>query len=162
MMEYKGYLAEVEIDLDAKILHGRVINIRDVVTFQASAVEDLRKEFEASVEDYLEFCVERGEAPEKPYSGRIFVRMDPMLHRDITTCALKESLSVNRWIVTRLREATIPRLTRAVSTPVSPVKHLEEWTFLHGLLETTRETGLLTQHEAALNMYRDFGKSYFG
>ena len=63
MMEYKGYLAQVEFDDEASLFHGEVINIRDVITFQGQSVDELRQAFEDSVEDYLEFCAERGEQP---------------------------------------------------------------------------------------------------
>ena len=66
MMEYKGYLSRVEFDDEANIFHGEVINIRDVITFQGRAVDELRKAFEDSVKDYLAFYAERGEDPDKP------------------------------------------------------------------------------------------------
>ncbi len=66
MMEYKGYLAHVEFDNEAAIFHGEVRNTRDVITFQGQSVEELKKAFEDSVEDYLAFCAERGEAPDQP------------------------------------------------------------------------------------------------
>jgi predicted HicB family RNase H-like nuclease len=66
MIEYKGYLSRVEFDDEANIFHGEVINIRDVITFQGKTVDELRKAFEDSVEDYLAFCAERGEEPDKP------------------------------------------------------------------------------------------------
>ena len=62
MMEYKGYIGNVEFDDDASIFHGEVINLRDVVTFQGSTVTELRKAFRDSVDDYLEFCAERDES----------------------------------------------------------------------------------------------------
>lgn len=34
MMRYLGYIGEVEFDSEANILHGEVVGIRDVVTFQ--------------------------------------------------------------------------------------------------------------------------------
>ncbi len=60
-MEYKGYVAEVEFDDKADVFHGEVINLRDVVTFEGETVDELRKAFQDSVDDYLEFCAERGE-----------------------------------------------------------------------------------------------------
>jgi predicted HicB family RNase H-like nuclease len=77
MMEYKGYLSRIEFDDEANIFHGEVINIRDVITFQGKSVDELRKAFEDSVEDYLAFCAERGEEPNKPFSGRFTVRLSP-------------------------------------------------------------------------------------
>ena len=70
MMAYKGYLAHITFDEQANLLHGEVINIRDVVTFQGQSVDELRQALADSVEDYLAFCAERGEAPDQPFSGR--------------------------------------------------------------------------------------------
>ena len=50
------------------IFHGEIINIRDVITFQGQSVAELTKAFRDSIEDYLQFCEERGESPEKPFS----------------------------------------------------------------------------------------------
>lgn len=98
MMEYKGYVAKVEFDDEDDIFHGEIINLRDVITFQGQAVDELRQAFQESVEDYLAFCAERGEQPEKPYSGKFSVRIDPELHRKITIQARTASKSLNRWV----------------------------------------------------------------
>lgn len=55
-MTYKGYDAIVQFDEDGKVFSGEVINIRDVITFQADSVDEMEKAFRDSVEDYLEFC----------------------------------------------------------------------------------------------------------
>ncbi|MCG3772486.1 MAG: hypothetical protein JW384_03700 [Nitrosomonadaceae bacterium] len=65
MMEYKGYTGSAEGDNEAGILHGEVINIKDVITFQAESIKDLLSAFQESVDDYLEFCAARGEDPDK-------------------------------------------------------------------------------------------------
>jgi len=69
MMEYKDYQAKVEIDDDAKLFHGEIINLREVITFEAACRDDLLQTFHDSVNEYLEFCTERRENPEKPPSG---------------------------------------------------------------------------------------------
>ncbi len=98
MMEYKGYVAKIEFDDDDDLFHGEVINLRDVITFQGYDVNELRQAFQESVEDYLAFCAARGEQPEKPYSGKFSVRLDPELHRKIAIQARMNSKSLNRWI----------------------------------------------------------------
>ena len=98
MMEYKGYFGKVVFDDEANIFHGEVINLRDVVTFQGETVEELRKAFHESVDDYLDFCAVRGEKPEKPYSGKFVVRVDPELHKIISIQARKNGKSLNSWI----------------------------------------------------------------
>ena len=97
-MEYKGYFAKVEFDEEANVFHGEVINLRDVITFEGEAVDDLRKAFHDSVDDYLEFCAERGEDPEKPYSGKFVVRVEPELHKRIAIEARKRGLSINSLV----------------------------------------------------------------
>ena len=98
MMEYKGYFGKVVFDDEANIFHGEVINLRDVVTFQGKTVEELRKAFHESVDDYLDFCAVREEEPEKPYSGKFVVRVDPELHKIISIQAKKNGKSLNSWI----------------------------------------------------------------
>jgi predicted HicB family RNase H-like nuclease len=97
-MEHKGYFGRVEFDDEANLFHGEVINLRDVVTFQGETVKQLRKAFRDSVDDYLEFCAARNEEPEKPYSGKFVVRVDPELHKTISIQAKKDGKSLNAWI----------------------------------------------------------------
>jgi len=98
MMEYKGYFAKVEFDDDANIFHGEVINLRDVITFEGETVKELKEAFQDSVDDYLDFCAKRGEDPEKPYSGKFVVRVEPELHKNITIEARKAGKSLNVWV----------------------------------------------------------------
>ncbi len=65
-MKYKGYKGHVNDDEEAKIFHGEVIGLRDVITFQGTSVEELEQSFKDSVEEYLDFCQELGRAPEAP------------------------------------------------------------------------------------------------
>lgn len=98
MMEYKGYIGKVEFDDEANLFHGEVINLRDVVTFQGETVGELRSAFLESVDDYLEFCEERGESPEKPYSGKFMVRVEPELHKAVAMQAKMNHKSLNAWV----------------------------------------------------------------
>jgi predicted HicB family RNase H-like nuclease len=99
MLNYKGYVAHVEFDDEAEIFHGEVINTRDVIDFQGKTVSELKKEFKNSVDDYLEFCEKRNENPEKPFSGKFSLRVDPMLHKDAYTIARKEGISLNGLVI---------------------------------------------------------------
>lgn len=102
MMEYKGYIGRVEFDDEAEIFHGEVINTRDVITFQGRSVDELKTAFHDSVDDYLEWCEERGETPEKPYSGRFVVRISPDLHRDLAIEASRRRVSLNAVVAEKL------------------------------------------------------------
>jgi predicted HicB family RNase H-like nuclease len=102
-MTYKGYQAHVELDEQAGLFHGEVINTRDVITFQGSSVEELKQAFEDSVDDYLEFCKSRGEEPEKPFSGRFLVRVPPEMHRQIVAEAKRQGKSLNAYVTEKLQ-----------------------------------------------------------
>jgi predicted HicB family RNase H-like nuclease len=98
MMKYKGYAGVVELDEGSGVLFGRVIGLRDVITFQGSSVTEVVQAFHDSVDDYLEFCAERGESPEKPYSGQFVLRVDPRLHGAMARAAEAQSTSLNALI----------------------------------------------------------------
>lgn len=119
-MTYKGYTGVVEFDDAAGIFHGRVLHLRDVITFQGTSVEELRREFQASIDDYLEWCAERGEAPEKPASGKILLRMGPELHQEVSTAAARSGASLNDWIVRAIEKQLAPALGSISSTVPKP------------------------------------------
>jgi predicted HicB family RNase H-like nuclease len=116
-MEHKGYVGRVEFDDEEGILHGEVINTRDVITFEGTTVPELRKAFRDSVEDYLEFCEQRGEEPEKPFSGQFVTRVSPDLHRQINIAASLSGKSLNAWVAEQLERAAkqIPTKPKKVS-----------------------------------------------
>ena len=96
-MKYKGYIGRIDFDEDADLFHGQVINLRDVITFQGRSVDELRQALADSVQDYLEFCAERGEAAEKPFSGKFILRVPPESHRSMAIAAARQQKSLNAW-----------------------------------------------------------------
>lgn len=98
MLTYKGYKGHFEVDTEAKIIFGRVLDIRDVVTFKGKTVEEAEQAFKDSVDDYLEFCQEIGEKPNKPFSGKLPFRTTPEVHRQIYIAAKKSGKSINAWM----------------------------------------------------------------
>jgi len=102
MLEYKGYTGRVEFDDDAGLFHGEVLNTRDVITFQGESVAEIKEAFCESIDDYLDFCDQRGESPEKPFSGRFMVRMPPELHRQLYLEAKRDGKSLNQLVAERL------------------------------------------------------------
>ncbi len=105
MIEYKGYVAHITFDDTAGIFHGEVANIRDVITFQGSSVQELRQALEESVDDYLAFCIERGEEPDKPFSGRFTLRLSPEQHRMVVLAAERAGKDVSTWAAEALDRA---------------------------------------------------------
>ena len=98
MIQYKGYNGKIEFDPEARILHGEVIGIRDVVTFQGTSVKEVEKAFRESVDDYLSFCKVRGEQPDKPFSGQFVLRVTADLHRSLNMAAHASGKSLNAFV----------------------------------------------------------------
>jgi predicted HicB family RNase H-like nuclease len=73
MMDYKGHIGKVEFDDEAAIFLGEISNTRGVITFQGKSVAGLTKAFRVSIDEYLTFCKQRGEDPDKPFSGKVAI-----------------------------------------------------------------------------------------
>jgi predicted HicB family RNase H-like nuclease len=105
MLKYKGYSGRVEYDDEAKIFHGEVIDTKDVITFQGTSVNEIEKAFRESIDDYLDFCRERGEKPDKPFSGKFVLRVPSDLHHKLYIHASRSGKSLNNWLVDVIKEA---------------------------------------------------------
>jgi predicted HicB family RNase H-like nuclease len=118
MMKYKGYVGKVEFDDEAGIFHGEVLDTRDVITFQGNSVDELKTAFRESIDDYLAFCKQRGEAPNKPFSGQFITRVPPDLHRRVNLAASMAGKSLNAWVVEQLQAgvAMVPSVKAARAT----------------------------------------------
>jgi predicted HicB family RNase H-like nuclease len=105
MLNYKGYTGYLEIDEDAGIIFGRILDIRDVVTFKGDTVTETKQAFQDSIDDYLEFCQELGQEPDKPFSGKLPFRTTPEHHRKVFLAATKAGKSINAWMDEVLTQA---------------------------------------------------------
>jgi predicted HicB family RNase H-like nuclease len=96
-LTHKGYAARVEFDAEDRIFHGRVAGIRDIVTFHGESVKELLAAFEEAVDDYLETCEKLGQQPNKPFSGRMMLRLPPETHAAAAMAAEVSGKSLNQW-----------------------------------------------------------------
>ena len=104
-MTYNGYTARIEYDDDDGIFVGHLAGIRDIVSFHGSSVNELRKYFREAVDHYLAVCEERGEQPQKPYSGNLMLRISPDIHAAVATASQIKGKSINQWAAEVLGKA---------------------------------------------------------
>jgi predicted HicB family RNase H-like nuclease len=95
MLQHKGYTGVAEVDFEAGAIAGRVVGLRDVVTFDGRTAQEAAASFRAAVDAYLEMCREAGQEPEKPYSGKFVVRIAPDVHRELARIAAESGVSLN-------------------------------------------------------------------
>ncbi|MGE0726316.1 MAG: type II toxin-antitoxin system HicB family antitoxin [Alphaproteobacteria bacterium] len=105
-LEYKGYVAgPIAYDPDDKAFHGTVAGLRDVVHFTATTARGIERAFRESIDDYLALCAERGEPPDRAFSGKVPLRISPDLHRKAAKRAAAEGISLNQWLAKRIEAA---------------------------------------------------------
>jgi predicted HicB family RNase H-like nuclease len=107
-MSHKGYTARVEYDERDNIFVGRILGIRNIISFHGETVAELRTEFEHAVKDYLSECKKEGVAPEKPASGKLLLRVTPEIHGRALVAAQAAGKSLNQWATEVLQHAVQP------------------------------------------------------
>jgi predicted HicB family RNase H-like nuclease len=104
-MTYQGYAAHIEYSDEDGCFIGRVAGIRDIISFHGETVAELRKAFKEAVDFYLTTCAERGENPQKPYSGKLMLRIPPEVHAHAAMMAEAHGKSLNQWAAEVLANA---------------------------------------------------------
>ena len=104
-MKYKNFSARIEYDDQDEIFFDKIAGIRDGVSFHADSVADLKTAFHEAVDDYIETCKKIGKTSQKPYSGKIMVRIDPDVHRNAALSAELLGMSLNQWTENVLKKA---------------------------------------------------------
>lgn len=108
IMTYKGYAARIEYSDEDQLLVGHIAGIRDVIGFHGESVPALRAAFEEAVDDYLETCARLGREPQKAYSGKLSLRLEPALHASVAAKAELADKSINQWVNEVLSRAAQP------------------------------------------------------
>ncbi|MGB0734354.1 MAG: type II toxin-antitoxin system HicB family antitoxin [Pontibacterium sp.] len=105
-MTYQGYAAVIEFSGEDECFVGHIAGIKDRIGFHGQSVQELKLAFEEAVDDYLETCAAVGKKPQKPYSGKLMLRIPPELHASIATQAQISGQSINQWVATILSKAS--------------------------------------------------------
>ncbi len=108
-MVYRGYSAAVEYDADDRVFVGHILGIRDIVGFHGSAVDELETAFQEAVDHYLAVCEQIGQTPQRPYSGKLTLRVPPEIHSAVAVAAAVNKQSINQWATDVLRQAAEAR-----------------------------------------------------
>ncbi len=104
-MIYKGYAARIEYSDDDQCFIGHIAGINDVVGFHGDSVKELKTAFHEAVNDYLATCKKLGREPQKPYSGRMMLRVPPEVHARAMMMAQAHGKSLNQWAADVLANA---------------------------------------------------------
>ena len=104
-MTYQGYAARIEYSDEDQCFVGHIVGISDIVGFHGECVSELRAAFHEAVDDYLETCAKLGRPPQKPFSGKLMLRVPPDAHAAVATAAGVSGKSINQWATEALLRA---------------------------------------------------------
>ncbi len=105
-LKYKGYAGTIEASIEDGCLHGSILFINDLITYEGNTVEEIKSSFEEAIDRYLAYCEETGKPADKPFSGTFNVRVGPELHRKAVEAAHDRGITLNEF-VTRSMQAAI-------------------------------------------------------
>lgn len=102
---YKGYTGTIEASIEDGCLHGQILFINDIVTYEGNTVDDIKTSFEEAIDRYLAYCKETGKPANKPYSGTFNVRVGQELHRKAVEVAYHRSITLNDFVTQSIQTA---------------------------------------------------------
>lgn len=98
-LKYKGYTGTLEYSEADNCLYGKVIGMnKNLITYEGTTVDQLKSDFEAGIDFYLEGCIKRGEKPQKPFSGTLNIRISSEIHSQIALKAQQTGRTINAII----------------------------------------------------------------
>ena len=95
LLKYNGYYGTAVYSFEDKCIWGKIQFINDVVTYESNSADDIQKQFEHAVDEYLESCLEFGKNPDKTMTGSFNVRVGEELHKQATIRACQDKTSLN-------------------------------------------------------------------
>ena len=104
ILEIGKYKAHISYDPEIDMFRGEFIGLNGGADFYAKDIDRQKKEAETSLKVFLDVCQEKGIQPEKTYSGKFNLRVDPELHHMIALAAKAEDVSINEWVKNRCVE----------------------------------------------------------
>ena len=98
VIQYKNYYGSVQFSAADEVFYGKIIGIKDLISFEGASVAELKSAFEEAVEDYLDICLEIGKEPEKTYKGTFNVRVPSSLHKEAALFAAAHNITLNEFV----------------------------------------------------------------
>lgn len=98
-LSFNGYHGSIETEVADNVLHGKILFISDLVTYEAETLAQLQIGFQAAVQDYIETCQAIGKTPQKSLTGQFNVRVGEDLHKRASIRALTDNKTLNGVVV---------------------------------------------------------------
>jgi predicted HicB family RNase H-like nuclease len=97
-MQHDGFIGSVHYSAKDETFFGKLEGVNDLITFEGTTVESLKKSFIAAVKDYKELCRQTGKESIKSFKGSFNVRISPEMHMQVFTRAKMEGKNLNEFV----------------------------------------------------------------
>ena len=64
IIKYKNYNGTSNLDKQRHVYRGKILDIADLITYEAATKSTIQQEFELAVDDYLETCRQLDKIPQ--------------------------------------------------------------------------------------------------
>ena len=133
--EYRGYKGRISFSPEDGCFFGEILDIPDLILFDAEKFEQLEENFHEAVDDYIDNAEKEQRKAHKPCSGTLNVRLGPELHTALARIAQNQGKTINAVIkdfclkgahsykteTKRIKFSAIPiQYTRQPSFPIWP------------------------------------------
>lgn len=97
-LEYKGFVGTVEYSAEDHCLYGKIIGTNDLIMYEGQSIKELEKDFQETIDEYIQDCEEVGKDPKPSYKGKFSVRISPEKHRLAAVYAQRIDISLNKFV----------------------------------------------------------------
>ena len=104
-LTHSGYIGSIEVSVEDACLHGRILFIDDLVTYEGENIPEIRTAFQYAVDRYLAHCKRVGKSANKPYSGTFNVRIGSELHSKAAKVAHMKKINLNEFVKQAIQAA---------------------------------------------------------
>ena len=96
----------IEYNKTDNCIHGKVVGIDKgtCITYEGNTASELYEDFKGAIDDYLDYCVEKGIKPKKSYSGTMNIRIPSDVRCGIAMLAEQKRMSINAIICDTLEK----------------------------------------------------------
>lgn len=98
VLSHAGFSGTSEVSHEDNCLHGKVLFIDDLITYEGDTPSELKAAFMSAVDRYLAYCERTGKPANRPYSGTFNVRTGSDIHRDACKVAAENEQSLNDFV----------------------------------------------------------------
>lgn len=120
LLRYKGFLGTVEFSEEDNVLFGKVIGIRDHISYEGATIKELKKDFENAVDHQLEYCKRNNLPIHKSLTGSFNIRISPKLHQMLSRAAVEKGISLNKYV-----QEVIQNYVQEEEVPYKPTRKKE-------------------------------------